>query len=157
MKEHKAKLLALLAATGLVQAGGVSEITVSRGSSSEKVTAPAENFTGTVRLQSQFRRESPSRLSGATVFFEPAARTKWHTHPVGQTLVVLSGTGFVQRWGGKRETIREGDVVWIPPNVKHWHGATATSSMSHVAIVETVDGKSVDWLEAVSDQQYEEQ
>jgi quercetin dioxygenase-like cupin family protein len=141
----------------LAYAGSAPKIEVSRSSDVEGVVGPAQNFTGTARLQAQFRREAPSRLAGALVTFEPGARTNWHTHPIGQTLIVTQGTGHVQHWGGKRETIREGDIVWIPPGVKHWHGASAASSMSHVAFVETLDGNTVEWFEAVSDQQYSAQ
>jgi quercetin dioxygenase-like cupin family protein len=147
-------LITLAALPLLAYAGSSSGIEVSRATPGEGVVGPAQNFTGTARLHSVFRRESPSRLSGALVTFDPGARTRWHTHPIGQTLVVTRGTGHVQHWGGKRETIREGDIVWIPPGVKHWHGAAASSSMSHVALVETLDGKTVDWLEFVSDEQY---
>ena len=154
MTTHRLKFVALAAVSAMVHAGSTPEIEVSRRDSREFVSAPAENFTGTVRLNSQFRRASPSRLSGALVAFEPGARTRWHTHPVGQTLIVMSGEGFVQKLNGKRESIREGDIVWIPPNVKHWHGAAPATPMSHVAILETLDGKSVEWLEAVTDQQY---
>lgn len=120
----------------------------------DSVRVPPRHTTGTVRLLGQFRRESPSRLAGAVVVFEPGSRTGWHSHPMGQTLIVTHGTGFVQHWGGRRETIRAGDVVWTPPGVKHWHGASPTESMTHVAIVETPDGNTVEWMELVSDEQY---
>jgi quercetin dioxygenase-like cupin family protein len=120
----------------------------------ESPRVPAQHTTGTVRLSGQFRREAPSRLAGAVVVFEPGSRTGWHSHPFGQTLIVTKGTGYVQHWGGRRETIREGDVVWTPPGVKHWHGASPTESMTHIALVETPDGKTVEWMEPVSDEQY---
>lgn len=146
--------LVVAALAPLGYAGSAQQIEVSRSSEADGVIALAQNVTGTVRLRSQFRRDAPSRLAGALVTFEPGARTNWHIHPIGQTLIVTEGTGHVQHWGGKRETIREGDVIWIPPGVKHWHGASASSSMSHVAFVETLDGKTVEWFEPVSDQQY---
>ncbi|OLC39298.1 MAG: cupin [Gemmatimonadetes bacterium 13_1_40CM_4_65_7] len=104
--------------------------------------------------QSSRRGPPPSRTSGGRVTFEPGARTAWHTHPLGQTLIVTAGTGWVQEWGGPTEEIREGDVVWIPPGQKHWHGATPTGTMTHIAIQEFLDGKNVNWMETVSDEQY---
>ena len=115
---------------------------------------PEEWFTGAVRLDSPFQAEAPGAVSGAIVTFEPGARTAWHTHPVGQTLVVTSGLGWAQREGGSREEIRPGDVVWFPAGEKHWHGATATTAMTHIAVQERLDGKVVDWLEKVSDDDY---
>ncbi len=96
----------------------------------------------------------PARVLGASVTFEPGARTAWHTHPLGQTLIVTAGSGLAQRWGGPIEAIRPGDVIWIPPGEKHWHGATATTAMTHIAIQERLNGKAVDWMEKVSDEQY---
>jgi quercetin dioxygenase-like cupin family protein len=113
-----------------------------------------EYFTGNVRIDPLFEAPDPARVLAIHVTFEPGARTAWHTHPLGQTLVVTSGLGWVQRQGGRVEEIRPGDVVWFPPGVKHWHGATATTGMSHVAIVEKLDGKTADWMEKVSDEQY---
>ena len=115
---------------------------------------PADWFTGTVRIDPLFESRAPARASGASVTFEPGARTAWHTHPLGQTLIVTSGCGWAQRWGGSKEEIRPGDVVWIPPGEKHWHGATATAALTHFAILEALDGKIVDWMEHVSDEQY---
>jgi len=115
---------------------------------------PAEYFTGTVRIDSLFQATDPARAVGASVTFEPGARTAWHTHPLGQTLIVTAGCGSAQRWGGPIEEIRPGDVIWFPPGEKHWHGATATTSMTHIAIQEQLDGKAVDWMEKVSDEQY---
>ena len=115
---------------------------------------PAEWFTGTVRLEPLFNAPEPARVVGASVTFEPGARTAWHTHPLGQTLIVTSGCGWAQREGGPREEIRPGDVIWFPPNEKHWHGATATTALTHLAIQEANDGQTVDWLEHVSDEQY---
>ena len=115
---------------------------------------PAEYFTGTVRVDPLFQAPDPARAVGASVTFEPGARTAWHTHPLGQTLIVTSGSGRVQRSGGQIEDIRPGDVIWIPPGEKHWHGASATTAMTHLAIQERLDGKAVDWMEQVSDDQY---
>jgi quercetin dioxygenase-like cupin family protein len=114
----------------------------------------ADYFTGTVRVDPLFQAPDPARAAGASVTFEPGARTAWHTHPLGQTLIVTAGVGWVQRWGGPVDEIRPGDVVWFPPGEKHWHGATPTTAMTHIAIQERLDGKVVDWMEQVSDQQY---
>jgi quercetin dioxygenase-like cupin family protein len=116
--------------------------------------APAEYFTGTVRIDPLFQAPEPARASAGSVTFEPGARTAWHTHPLGQTLIILSGFGWVQREGGSIEEVRPGDVVWFPPGLKHWHGASPTTGITHIAIQETLNGKNVDWLEKVSDQQY---
>jgi quercetin dioxygenase-like cupin family protein len=115
---------------------------------------PAEWFTGTVRVDPLFSAPNPARVGGASVTFEPGARTAWHTHPLGQTLIVVSGLGWVQREAGPVEEIRPGDVVWFPPGEKHWHGASATMAMTHIAIQETVNGKAVEWMEHVTDEQY---
>ena len=115
----------------------------------------ADWFTGAVRLDRLIDAPAPARVAGASVTFEPGARTVWHTHPLGQTLIVTAGCGRVQRWGGPVEEIRPGDVVWISPGEKHWHGAAATTGMTHFAVQEKLDGKMVDWLEPVSDAQYE--
>ena len=115
---------------------------------------PAEYFTGTVRIDPQFQAADPARAASASVTFEPGARTAWHTHPLGQTLIVTAGSGLAQRWGGPVETIRPGDVVWFPPGEKHWHGATPTEAMTHLAIQERLDGRTVDWLEPVGDDVY---
>jgi quercetin dioxygenase-like cupin family protein len=118
-------------------------------------SGPAEYFTGAVRIDPLFQAAAPGRAVGAHVTFEPGARTAWHTHPLGQTLLVTAGCGRAQRWGGSIEEIRPGDVVSFPPGEKHWHGASPTTGMSHVAIQEQLDGKVVDWLETVSDEQYQ--
>ena len=115
----------------------------------------AEWFTGNVRVDPLFEAPAPARVRGASVTFEPGARTAWHTHPLGQTLIVLAGSGLAQHWGGASEQIRPGDVIWFPPGEKHWHGATATTGMTHIAIQEKKDGKVVDWMEKVSDEQYQ--
>lgn len=114
----------------------------------------AEWFTGTVRLDKLVDAPEPARVMAASVTFEPGARTAWHTHPLGQTLIVTAGCGRVQRWGGPIETIRPGDVVWIAPDEKHWHGAAPTTAMTHIAMQEKLNGKPVDWLEKVTDEQY---
>ena len=113
-----------------------------------------EFFTGAVRVDPLASARAPSRVAASYVTFEPGARTAWHTHPLGQTLVVTAGVGWVQQEGGPVEEIRPGDVVWIPPGVKHWHGAAATTGMTHIAITESLDGKSSQWMEKVSDEQY---
>ena len=115
---------------------------------------PAEWFTGAVRMDPLMDAGAPARVAGAMVTFEPGARTAWHTHPLGQTLIVTAGCGWAQKEGGPREEIRPGDVVWIPPGEKHWHGATATTGMTHLAIQEKEGGKAVEWLEHVTDEQY---
>ncbi|HET7104011.1 MAG TPA: cupin domain-containing protein [Terracidiphilus sp.] len=116
---------------------------------------PAEYFTGAVRVDMLFNAQDPARAVGASVTFEPGARTAWHTHPLGQTLIVTSGCGRAQRWGGPIEEIRPGDVIRFAPGEKHWHGAAPTTAMTHLAIQEKLDGKTVDWLEHVSDEQYQ--
>ncbi len=113
----------------------------------------ADYFTGSVRIDPLFQAPSPARAVGASVTFEPGARTAWHTHPLGQTLIVTSGCGRAQRWGGPVEAIRPGDVLWFEPGEKHWHGAAQTTAMTHIAIQEKLEGKTVDWLEHVSDEQ----
>lgn len=129
-------------------------ISVTRVGTQPSAKGPAENFTGTVRVDSRFQGSAPARVGGGIVTFEPGARTAWHTHPLGQTLIVTAGAGLVQHWDGPVQEIKPGDVVWIPPGVKHWHGATPTTGMSHIAIAEALDGKAVDWLEKVTDEQY---
>jgi quercetin dioxygenase-like cupin family protein len=116
---------------------------------------PAEYFTGTVRVDPLFKPDAPARVTGAAVTFEPSARTAWHTHPLGQILIVSAGCGRTQRWGGPIEEIRPGDVVSIAPGEKHWHGAAPSTAMTHIAIQEQLDGKAVDWMEKVSDEQYQ--
>jgi len=128
---------------------------IKRAGSQPSNPGPGDWFTGTVRIDPLFQPDAPARVVGASVTFEPGARTAWHTHPLGQTLVVTSGFGRVQREGGAIEEIRPGDVVWFSPGEKHWHGASATTAMTHLAIQERLDGKAVDWLEKVSDAQYQ--
>ena len=127
---------------------------IQRNGSTPSKQGPAATFTGTVRIDGGFEAAAPGRAGGATVSFEPGARTAWHTHPLGQTLVVVSGVGWTQCEGGAVEEIRPGDVVVFEPGVKHWHGATATTAMAHVAIAESFEGTMVDWLEHVTDEQY---
>ena len=115
---------------------------------------PVHNFTGSVVIDPLFDASEHTHATGGLVTFEPGARTAWHTHPAGQTLIVTTGTGWVQESGGERRQIQPGDVIWIPPNVKHWHGATTTNGMSHVAITNVVEGRNVDWLEQVSDVEF---
>jgi quercetin dioxygenase-like cupin family protein len=128
---------------------------IKRCGSQPSAKGPAEWFTGSVRIDPLFQASDPARAVGASVTFEPGARTAWHNHPLGQTLIVTAGCGRVQRWGGPAEEIRPGDVVWIPPGEKHWHGATPTTAMTHIAIQEQLGGKAVDWMEQVSDEQYQ--
>lgn len=148
----------LMAAALLVAPLALAEelpmIEIKRVGSQSSQVGSGQYFTGKVRVDAPFQGSAPARVGGATVTFEPGARTAWHTHPLGQTLIVTSGAGQVQQWGEPVQQIRPGDVVWIPPGAKHWHGATAETSMSHIAIAEAQDGKVVDWLEQVSDSQY---
>jgi quercetin dioxygenase-like cupin family protein len=131
-----------------------SDLQITRNGSQSSTKGSAEYFTGTVRIDPLFKANDPLRASGSYVTFEPGARTAWHTHPFGQILIVTAGTCWVQQWGGPIEEIRQGDVVRIPPGVKHWHGATVTTGMTHIALQEQLDGKSADWMEQVSDEQY---
>jgi quercetin dioxygenase-like cupin family protein len=127
---------------------------IKRNGSQPSGKGSADYFTGTVRIDPLFQAPEPARATGGSVTFEPGARTAWHTHPLGQTLIVTAGLGRVQRWGGQIEDIRPGDVIWFPPGEKHWHGASPTTAMTHIAIQERLDGKVVDWLEHVTDEQY---
>jgi quercetin dioxygenase-like cupin family protein len=153
MKALAATVMSLSLATSAM-AQTAPPLKVTRNGAQPSAKGPAENFTGTVRVDSLFRADEPARVSGGHVSFEPGARTAWHTHPLGQTLLVTGGVGLVQRWGGPVQEIRPGDVVWIPPGEKHWHGASPTNAMGHYAIAELLNGKSVDWLEKVTEQQY---
>ena len=128
---------------------------IKRIGSQPSTKGPADWFTGTVRIDPLIETTAPARVAGASVTFEPGARTAWHAHPLGQTLIVTAGCGRVQREGGAVEEIRPGDVIWISPGEKHWHGATATTAMTHFAVHEQLDGKAVDWFEKVSDKQYQ--
>ncbi|MCM3902444.1 MAG: carboxymuconolactone decarboxylase family protein [Pyrinomonadaceae bacterium] len=136
------------------QASGSQSIRIMRSGSQPSRQGPTENFTGSVRVDPLFQANAPARASASLVTFEPGARSAWHSHPLGQVLIVTAGMGRVQRWGDTVDEIRQGDVVWIPPGQKHWHGAAPNSSMAHIAIVEAIDGKAVEWMEKVSDAQY---
>ena len=127
---------------------------IKRSGSQPSGKGPAEYFTGPVRVDPLFNPPAPARVLGVSVTFEPGARTAWHTHPLGQNLIVTAGYGWAQRWGGPVEEIRPGDVIWFAPGEKHWHGATATTAMTHLAIQEQLDGKTAGWMEQVSDEQY---
>ncbi len=127
---------------------------ITRNGTNAAVAGPAASFTGAVRIETPFAAAAPGRAAGAIVTFEPGARTAWHRHPLGQVLIVLSGLGWTQQEDGRVEIIQPGDVVQCPPNVRHWHGATPTTSCTHVAIAEALDGSSVEWMEHVTDEQY---
>jgi quercetin dioxygenase-like cupin family protein len=127
---------------------------ITRNGTRPSATGPSDWFTGAVRIDPLFSAEAPARTAGTAVTFEPRARTAWHTHPLGQALIVIFGRGFVQRDGGPVEEIRAGDVVWFEPGEKHWHGAADTTAMQHIAIQEALDGTAVEWMEHVSDEQY---
>jgi quercetin dioxygenase-like cupin family protein len=129
-------------------------MTITKSGSQPSAKGPADWFTGSVRIDSPFQRQAPACVGGATVTFEPGARTAWHTHPLGQTLIVTAGCGRVQRDGGSVEEIRPGDIVWFEPGERHWHGASPTTAMTHIAIAEMLDGKVVEWMEHVTDQRY---
>ncbi|CZY66210.1 (R)-mandelonitrile lyase [Enterobacter hormaechei] len=125
-----------------------------RSGSLPSVQGPEAWFTGSVRIDAPFQATEPAKVGGATVTFEPGARTAWHTHPLGQTLIVTQGRGWLQEWGKEGEPLNQGDIAWIPPGVKHWHGASAQTAMTHIAIAEAVEGSPVAWLEKVTDEQY---
>lgn len=130
------------------------QIAITPTSSQKVITGAPDHFTGIVRVQSLFDANQPARSTGGLVTFQPGARSAWHTHPLGQTLIVTDGVGWIQQWGGPVQVIRKGDVVRIPAGVKHWHGATSTTTMTHIAFQEQLDGRTVDWLEKVTDEQY---
>ena len=130
------------------------EMQIKRSGADPSAKGSAEWFTGTVRIDPLFQAPAPARVSGAMVTFEPGARTAWHTHPLGQTLLIMSGLGWVQREGGPVEDVRPGDVVWFPPGLRHWHGASPTNAMTHIAIQESLEGKNVEWKEKVTDEEY---
>jgi len=137
-----------------IQRGGIQNMDIKRSGSQPSGKGPSEYFTGAVRIDPLFEAPEPARVVGASVTFEPGARTAWHTHPLGQTLIVTAGCGRAQRLGGPIEDIRPGDVIWFVPGEKHWHGAAPNTAMTHIAIQEKLDGKTVDWMEQVSDEQY---
>jgi quercetin dioxygenase-like cupin family protein len=153
------RLIAPFVALSLMtaEAGAASEIRITPNGAQPSIKGAAENFTGSVRVDGLFKGEPPARIGGGTVAFEPGARTAWHTHPLGQTLIVTAGVGYVQQEGGPRQEIRPGDIVWIPPHTRHWHGASASKGMTHIAIAEAEDGKTVTWAEQVSEAQYADQ
>jgi len=138
---------------GIAQSGN-TQISITPTSAQKVIAGAPDRFTGTVRVQSLFDAKEPARSSGGQVTFQPGARSAWHTHPLGQVLIVTDGVGWVQRWGGPVQVIRKGDVVLIPAAVKHWHGATPTTTMTHIAFQEQLDRRAVDWLEKVTDEQY---
>jgi quercetin dioxygenase-like cupin family protein len=141
-------------APSAASSGDSQTIRITRSGSQPSAKGSVEYFTGAVRIDSRFQGSNPARVGGGIVTFEPGARTAWHTHPLGQTLIVTAGAGLIQQWGGPIQEMKQGDVVWIPPGVKHWHGATATTGMAHIAIAEALEGKTADWMEKVSDEQY---
>jgi quercetin dioxygenase-like cupin family protein len=147
-------ILRLQASTALTQRKELN-MEIKRSGSQPSGKGPADWFTGAVRIDPLFQANAPARASGASVTFEPGARTAWHTHPLGQRLIVMAGCGRAQREGGPVEEIRPGDVISFPPNEKHWHGATPTTAMTHIAIQEALNGKAVDWMEKVTDEQYQ--
>ncbi|HCV65785.1 cupin domain-containing protein [Serratia proteamaculans] len=128
---------------------------IQRSGSQPSRPGPEDYFTGKVRIDAPFAGSEPARVGGATVTFEPGARTAWHTHPLGQTLIVTQGRGWIQVWGDEIQEMNQGDIVWIPEDVKHWHGATPDTAMTHIAIAESLNGSPVDWMEQVSDAQYQ--
>jgi quercetin dioxygenase-like cupin family protein len=151
-------LLALAAMLGVsmthspASAQSESQIAITRSGSQPATSASPDHFTGSARVEMRFQATAPGRVNGSYVTFEPGAHTDWHSHPLGQTLIVTAGTGRVQQWGHPVQTIAPGDIIWIPPGVKHWHGAAATTGMTHIAISEALHGKTVDWMEKVSDE-----
>ena len=154
MKQPSAAIALVTALMSAAVAEEAGTVVVTPIGSQASAAGPAQYFTGRVRVDAPFKGSGAARASGALVTFEPGARTAWHTHPLGQTLIVTAGAGRVQHWAGPVQDIRAGDTVWIPPNVKHWHGAAPTTGMSHIAIAENLEGKVVEWMEKVSDEQY---
>lgn len=132
----------------------MSTISVTKAPLQPSIVGNNEQFTGAVRIDSHFQAPNPARIGGALVTFEPNARTNWHTHPLGQTLFITQGSGWVQEWGKEKQLIQQGDIVWIPENIKHWHGASKDTSMIHFAIAESLNNSAVNWLEPVSNEQY---
>ena len=145
--------LTTMPVVGIAQSGS-TQISITPTISQKVIAGAPDRFTGSVRVQSLVDAKEPSRSSGGQVTFQPEARSAWHTHPLGQILIVTDGVGWVQQWGGPVQVIRKGDVVWIPAGVKHWHGATPTTTMTHIAFQEQVDGTAVNWLEKVTGEQY---
>jgi quercetin dioxygenase-like cupin family protein len=168
-EERKMQYTAMLLVLSLLVAAGAgasralaadankTSQTISRAGSLPSMKGPAEFFTGNVRVDRLFPANDTAHFSGASVTFEPGARSAWHTHPTGQHLIVTAGVGRTQEWGGPIEEIKAGDVIWCPPQVKHWHGASPTTAMTHIALTGTINGKNVEWLEKVTDEQYNSQ
>jgi quercetin dioxygenase-like cupin family protein len=154
MKSVAAAIISIVLGASAASVQSSQMVTVTHPGSQPSTGGPADNFTGSVRVDSRFQGTAPARISGGIVTFEPGARTAWHTHPLGQTLIVTAGVGLVQEWDGAVQEIRPGDIVWIPPGVKHWHGATAINGMSHIAFSEALDGKTVALMEQASEEQY---
>ena len=150
----KPAILAAAMLASAMPAQADTEIVVTSAGSQPSTAGSSENFTGAVRVDARFKGTGLARISGGTVTFDPGARTAWHTHPLGQTLIVTAGVGRVQHWEGPVQEIRPGDTVWIPPGVKHWHGASGEVGMSHIAFSEALDGTTVDWMEQVTEEQY---
>lgn len=160
MRSRSAMSALFLSATLALDAHAASVVadqsmTIVRNGEQASIMGAPANFVGNARIDPLFAAQAPSKVSAGYVTFQPGARSMWHTHPLGQTLVVTAGTGWVQREGAERQVIKPGDVIWTPPGVKHWHGATSTTGMTHMAIQEALDGKNVEWLEPVSEAQYE--
>jgi quercetin dioxygenase-like cupin family protein len=141
--------------TSAVAAPGSEPVTISPAASRDETPGPAEYFTGSVSVKPLYSPNPASTGGASQVTFEPGARTAWHTHPAGQRLIITAGNGWVQEWGGERRSVSTGDVVWFAPGVKHWHGATSTEAMTHIAVHDTIDGSNAGWLEQVTDAQYE--
>ena len=156
MKALTASAVTVLSLAPMAAAQSDRAITFTRIGTQSSVVGEADHFTGSVRVDSRFSSSNPARISGGIVTFEPGSRTAWHSHPLGQTLIVTAGVGWVQSWGGEVQEIKPGDVVRIQPGIKHWHGACATVGMTHIAIAEALDGNTVDWMDKVSDEQYSE-
>lgn len=154
MTRHGIALIALLIPIGAVAQEGPKTMSIEREAEMKTVAGAEANFTGRATITGQFQREAPSRVSGAIVHFEPGARTAWHTHPAGQTLIVTDGVGWTQIAGGPKLEFRAGDILWCPAEHRHWHGATAHEAITHVAIQESVDGSPVTWMEKVTDEEY---
>jgi quercetin dioxygenase-like cupin family protein len=157
MTEKKMTRASAMAAAAFVSASSAlasEAITITQAGSQPASIGAPDRFTGSVRVEDNFKATAPATVGGATVTFEPGARTAWHSHPLGQTLIVTNGVGVVQMWEGPPREIRSGDTVWIPPGAKHWHVASTRNGMTHIAFSESLDGKSVDWLEQVTDAQY---
>jgi quercetin dioxygenase-like cupin family protein len=154
MRPLAAAIIYIVLGATAAPAQSTQMVTVTHPGSQPSNAGSVDNFTGSVRVDSWFQGTAPARISGGIVTFEPGARTAWHIHPLGQTLIVTAGAGLVQAWDGPVQEIRPGDIVWIQPGVKHWHGATATNGMSHIAFTEALDSKTVAWMEQVSDEQY---